>query len=91
MAAAATQAGAAPIAISSAAAAAAAPSVSSSGLLQMTDTERLLLHAAAAQLDLLCLIAKAVGAYHGGAARNLQEKIEAVLNSQTADEVDRLK
>jgi hypothetical protein len=57
----------------------------------MTDTERLILKSQAIQLDLLCLIAKALGAYHDGAAKNLQEKIEAVLDSQTADEVDALK
>jgi hypothetical protein len=57
----------------------------------MTDTERLLLQAAGAQLDLLCLIAKAVGAYHDGSARHLQEKIEAVLDSETAEQIDALK
>lgn len=57
----------------------------------MTDTERLLLKAAAVQLDLACVIAKAVGAYHDASARNLQEKIETILDSQTAEEVDALK
>jgi hypothetical protein len=67
----------------------------------MTDTERvivneadlkkLVLKAHVAELDLLREIAKAVGAYHDGSAANLQEKIEAVLDSQTADEVDALK
>lgn len=54
----------------------------------MTDLERIQLQAAAAQLDLLCLIAKALGAYHDGSARHLQKKIEVILDSQTADEVD---
>ena len=57
----------------------------------MTDTERLILQAAAAQLDLLCLIAKALGAYQDGAPQIVLEQIEAVLDSQTADEVDALK
>jgi hypothetical protein len=54
----------------------------------MTDIERLLLQASAAQLDLLRKIAHAAGAYHDAGAENLQEMIEAVLDSQTADEVD---
>jgi hypothetical protein len=54
----------------------------------MTDIERLILQAAAVQLDLLRKIAHAAGAYHDGAAEHLQEMIEAVLDSQTADEVD---
>jgi hypothetical protein len=54
----------------------------------MTDIERLLLQAAAAQLDLLRKIAHAAGVYHDGGAENLQEKIDAMLDSQTADEVD---
>ena len=57
----------------------------------MTDTERLILQAHAAQLDLLRLIAKALGAYHDDRAKNVEEKIEAALDSQTADEVDSLK
>jgi hypothetical protein len=57
----------------------------------MTDIERLILQAHAAQLDLLRLMAKALGAYHDGRAKNVEEKIEAVLDSQTADEIDALK
>jgi hypothetical protein len=57
----------------------------------MTDLERIQLQAAAAQLDLLCLIAKAIGAYHDGSARHLQEKIEAMLDSETAEQIDALK
>ena len=57
----------------------------------MTDTERLILQAHAAQLDLLRLIAKALGAYHDDRAKNVEEKIEAALDSQTADEIDALK
>ena len=57
----------------------------------MTDTERLILQAHAAQLDLLRLIAKALGAYHDDRAKNVEEKIEAVLASATADEIDALK
>jgi len=57
----------------------------------MTDTERLLLKAAAAQLDLLCILAKAGSAYHDGVARHIQETIEATLDSATADEIDALR
>ncbi len=57
----------------------------------MTDTERLILQAHATQLDLLRLIAKALGAYHDGRAKNVEETIEATLDSATADEVDALK
>jgi hypothetical protein len=57
----------------------------------MTDTERLLLQAAAAQLDLLRDIAHSASVYHDGGAKLVQEKIEAVLDSATADEVDALK
>ncbi len=57
----------------------------------MTDTEKLILQAHFAQLDLLRLIAKALGVYHDGHAQHVQEQIEARLDSATADEIDALK
>ncbi len=57
----------------------------------MTDIEKLILQAHAAELDLLRLIAKALGAYHDGQAKHVTEQIEATLDSATADEVDALK
>jgi hypothetical protein len=57
----------------------------------MTNYEELILEAHAAQLDLLRIIAKAFGAYHDDRAKNVEEKIEATLDSVSADEVDALK
>jgi hypothetical protein len=57
----------------------------------MTDTERLILQGLVAAIDLSCLNAKALGVYHDASARNAQEKIEAALDSQMANEVDNLK
>jgi hypothetical protein len=57
----------------------------------MTDIEKLILQAAATQIDLLRKIAHASGIYLDAKASNLQEQIEATLDSMRADEIDALK
>jgi hypothetical protein len=57
----------------------------------MTDTERLILEGLAATLQAADYIAHAVETVLPGEIRVVEEKIKAVLDSQTADEVDALR
>jgi len=57
----------------------------------MTDTEKLILEGLEAALDATRHIAHAVETTLPGSIRLVQEKIEAALNSATADEIDALK
>jgi len=57
----------------------------------MTDIEKLILEGIAALIQLGRDTATSAGVYHGGGAKVVQDKIEAALNSATADEIDVLR